>query len=169
MAKKVIRKTTSGVRTPFQVIDALFEIDKERSTWGIFDKAEKQFAKLSDKDKQRNFFVVNRRLAIKYPLQAFKLSQNGVNPIYAIDSWYMITLPIARKVKRIPKWIYLKLEKGKAQKKLSIKEEAKDYYIKLNQISEKDFEMALKFKPTEVRDYLKLIEKQLKIISKNQN
>ena len=37
---------------------------------------------LTDKDKQRNFFIVNRRLAINYPLQAFKMATNGVNPIY---------------------------------------------------------------------------------------
>ena len=167
MAKKKKKMTTSSVKNPFQVIDALFEMDKTKNRWGTYDKTKKQYKTITDKDKQRNFFVINRRLAIRYPLQAFKLSLSGVNPIYAVDSWYMITSKIAEKIKKMPSWLWLKTVKSKKEKSLKISQIAKDFYIKLNQISEKDFETALKYEPDKMMDYLRIIEKQLKILEKN--
>ena len=155
-------KTTSGVKTPFEVIDALYEMISISFTNKKFDKTESQFKTITDKDKQRNFFMVNRRLAINYPLQAFKLSQININPIFAINCWYMITLREARKNKTYPKWLWLKTEKEKKQTIIKYSNEAKDYYIKLNMISETDFDLAIKYKPKEMKEYLDKIDKQIK-------
>lgn len=158
MAKEVIKN-------PFEVIDAMFEIAPVGS-YGVYDKTHSQYEKVTDKEKQRNFFIINRRLAIKFPIQALKLSFNGINPIYAIDSWYQITSKIASKEMKKPKWLWLKINKEKEEKKFKISEEVKEFYINDNQISDKEFYTALKFNQSEMLTELKKIEKHLELIKK---
>lgn len=161
-----MKKESTSIKNPFQVIDALFEIDSSKGRFGEYDPNHAQFKKITDKEKQRNFFIINRRLAIKYPIQAFKLSFNGINPIHAINSWYSITKKLAVKYKRKPQWLWLKLSKIKKENAFKITERAKEFYIKENQITERDFYLALKFSPTELQDYLKQIENYLKTLEK---
>jgi hypothetical protein len=58
---------------------------------------ESEFAKITDKEKKDSFFIINRRLAIGFPSQAFKMSKNKINLIYAIDSWFLITKRFKKK------------------------------------------------------------------------
>ena len=144
-------KSTSEVKTPFQVLDIMFS-------------TQEQFDKLTKKDKERNFFIINRRIAINFPLQAFKLALNGINQEYAVDCLYMIT-------KRYngckPAWMYLKTAKEKEKVKLKFSDEAKNFYLKMNEIDEKVFQKAIEFEPKKMQEILTKIDKQIKILSGN--
>jgi hypothetical protein len=156
-----------SLKNPFQVIDALFEIDPTKGRYGEYDHTHSQYKKVSDKEKQRNFFIVNRRLAIKYPVQACRLSFNGINPMYAVDCWYAITKKLAVAHKRKPQWLWLKLAKAKKEKELKITNRAKEFYMDANGISEKEFNLALKYEPIKMQDYLKQVENYLKQLEKS--
>ena len=144
-------KGTSEVKTFFQVLDAMFS-------------TENAYNSLTKKDKERNFYMVNRRMAINFPLQAFKLSMMETNPEYAVDCLRMIS---SRYGGKKPGWLYLKTEKEKNIKTTKIKysEEAKDFYIKMNEIDDKTFKKAVDFEPKKMQDILSKIDKQIKILS----
>lgn len=147
----------------FEIIDAMYEVCSDSgSTYTKYDTSMSQFLKIDDKSKKDNFFIINRRMAIKYPIQAAKLATYGVNPIYGVDSWYLITSRHKKNSK--PPWHFTKIEKS-ATKKISINESVKEYYKKLNNITERQFQEALKFEPAKMARYLKDLQKYLKTLS----
>ncbi len=138
---------TSEVRNYIQILDCMFKDKREYNT-------------VTRKEKDRNFFMINRRMSIKYPVQAFKLAFNNINKEYAIDCWYMITKRF-NGVK--PGWMYTKTEKEKIQK-IKYSDLAKNFYMKTNEIDEKTFQKALEFEPKKMQDILIKLDKQLKLI-----
>lgn len=144
-------KQTSEIKTFFNVLDIMFSNSDE-------------YDNLSKKDKDRNFFMINRRMAIKFPVQACRLSVLGINPEYALDSLRMITLQYKGKK---PSWLYLKTAKEKEEKQVKLKysDEAKDFYIKINEIDDKTFNRALETDPRKMQEILTKIDKQIKILS----
>lgn len=43
---------------------------------------------ISDDDKEKYFFIINRYLSKDFPEQALKLNTKGVDPVSAMDVWY---------------------------------------------------------------------------------
>ena len=141
----------SAVKNPIEVLNALFDLSG------------RAYAKLTDKDKKRNFFIVNRRLAIGLPNIAFGLATMNVNEIYAMDFWHRF---IRSQKMRKPSWMYLKLAKKQSITKIKFSNDAKEYYMKVNDIGPREFDEALKFCPDEMKKILQAIDKQLKLIKK---
>ena len=149
-----IMKQKSDVKSPFDVLDIMFSGN------------ESLYKTVTKKDKERNFFIINRRLSIGYPIQAFKLSAIGIDSESAIDCWWQIT---KKWNGRKPRWYFLKTDKEKKElKSVEIKytDRAKEYYINSNNITVKDFELAIKFEPLKMKKFLDRIETHLKQISK---
>lgn len=113
---------------------------------------------------KQNLFMINRRLAIKYPLQAQIFNNKNVNPCDVIKFWndYLFNGRFP------PKWIYTPgATKSQAKKdmKNSISRSLKKSYSNYYHIPLKDIEDAIYFFPEdsikEFKDFENLL-KQLK-------
>jgi hypothetical protein len=134
------------IKSPFEILNL------------FFSKTD-NYKNVSNKDKKKHFFIINRRLSIGFPLISVNLSKMGINEIFALDVWYSY---IRKKLKYKPQWMYLKTSKKTSTKKVKYSKEAKEYYMKINEIGEKEFNYALKYNPKELTSFLKKIDNYLK-------
>ena len=108
-------------------------------------------------DKAKNSFMVNRFMGIKFPLQANLFNVLKTDPVGAAESWRMV----ASKFNRVPGWIYTRVRKTKKEKRWEPKQEAVDFYLKVNEIGKREYEEAFKFYPAQMKATLMQIEKQI--------
>ena len=126
----------------------------------VFSKDEKAWKDLNDTDKSRNFFMLNRFMSIKYPVQVNALSLLRINPVAASNYWHKTMSTVHSST---PTWIYAKTKKkGEAEKKMEL---PSDEYIKWhcykNEISKKEFIEEITFFPDNITE-MKKLEKILK-------
>jgi hypothetical protein len=97
-------------------------------------------------------------MAINFPEQAQLLNRNGINGIGVIDTWQFVT----SRFKKVPGWIYTKTKKTKAQEQKEFKysEELVSLYLKINEISRKDFDILTKLYPEKMQDYFTQMKRQ---------
>lgn len=103
----------------------------------------------SNETLKQNFFMINRRMAIQYPLQAQTFNNMKVNPVDVIKFWssylYNGTFP--------PRWVYtagaVKSKEKKEQNKTSISLAMRKAYCDRYNISMKDLDTAMKMFPDE--------------------
>ena len=99
-----------------------------------------KYKEVSNRNKRRHHFMINRFFSIKYPVNANLFNFNGINGISVIDSWQMV----ANRFKSVPGWIYTRT---KAKKKVAIKkseyipkEETIKVFIRNNEIGMREFQ-----------------------------
>lgn len=111
----------------------------------------KKYREVKNSDKAKNQFMINRFMAINFPEQAQLLNRNGINGIGVIDTWQFVT----SRFKKVPGWIYTKTKKTKAQEQKEFKysEELVSLYLRINEISRKDFDILTKMYPEKMQDY----------------
>lgn len=110
-------------------------------------------------DKRKNFFMINRRLAIGHPLQANALNGLRINQEAAIDVWqkYMST-----KYSKSPGWMYIsgvKKAKEAKEKKINVSSATIQEYAKLHDYDIKTVKDALLLFPEEMSKELQTFEK----------
>lgn len=129
----------------------------------VFFNNKDAFSKLTPAQKAKHHFMLNRFMAIKYPLQANRLNLNGIDGSAVADSWQLV----ARQYKRVPGWIYTKT-KGTSKNKATLKfdKEMVSFYLSLHKMSEKDFEQLKLMFPDELKSELKGLERQIKTSAK---
>ena len=116
-----------------------------------------QWEKLKGYDKSKNSFMTNRFMSIKFPIQANMFNALKIDPVGQAESWRMV----ASKFNRVPGFIYTKT---KASKKVKIWEpnpKALELYLKINEIGERDFKEAMKHYPSELKNAITILEKQM--------
>lgn len=127
----------------------------------IFSKDEKSWKNLSNTDKSRNFFMLNRFMSIKYPIQANLLSHYKINPVSVSEYWHksMSSLHSGS-----PKWIYTKtIKKKDLETKQNLPSiEMIRWYCEKNEISRKDFDQKVKFFGESFLSEIRAMEKVLK-------
>lgn len=127
----------------------------------VFSKNQTEWKKIKDTDKARNFFMLNRFMSIKYPVQASILSHYKINAVSVSDYWHrtMNTL-----YSSTPGWIYAKTKKkADVEKKLDLpSNEMIKWYCEKNEITRKDFDQNVKFFGEKFVSELKSLEKILK-------
>lgn len=129
----------------------------------MFTSSDDDFDKISNDVKTRHYFMVNRFMSIKYPLQAAMFTQMYTSPSAVIDSWRAL----AKQFNRVPGWIYTKTKSAIKQKaKYKANEEALNMYIKINEIGSRDYESAINLFEVDVVKTLKSLEKMIKTIDK---
>jgi hypothetical protein len=158
MAKKIkekkIKEKTKKVKSSGSYDGTLFGFVK------IFFTDPQTYSGLKQYDKAKNRFMINRFMSINYPVMANKLNKNGTSAANVVDSWYII----AQRYTRVPMWIYTKLNKQTKVNNVSYDPDPAALQIYLNkyQISNRDFKLALKFKPEPIMKEIEYIEKQIK-------
>ena len=133
----------------FDIINAIFNSQTE-------------YEKVTKTEKRKSFFMINRRFAIQFPLQANILQLNNITQEYVIDFWQWF---MRQKYKSTPHWIYTKGVKKTQQikeKKDPISKDTILAYSKYMKIEERSIKEALEFFPEEMIKELKMFEKIIK-------
>lgn len=131
----------------FDYINKLFSTDE-------------QWDKVNSYDKKKNHFMLQRFMAIKYPMQSNLMNILKINPVGVSSAWRLI----GKKFNRVPGFIYTKVNRKKKEKKnnWTPDEAAVDYFMKINEIGRREFDLALKFKFEETKKAINNISKGLK-------
>ena len=112
-------------------------------------------------DKRKNFFMVQRRMAIQHPMQANALNGLKINQEEAMDVWYKF---LRKKYNKTPFWMFTKgLKKAKEakEKKINIPTQIVESYAKRNKMDLKSVWEALNMFPEEMQKELKEFEKTM--------
>lgn len=129
----------------------------------VFSRNEKAWEDLKNTDKSRNFFMLNRFMSIKYPVQAFFLSHYKIDPTAVSDYWHRTMSNLHGST---PKWIYAKTVKRKDKEKNDKlpSQEMIRWYCEKNEFSRKEFDQLVNFHGAsfvkEVMDLEKILKKQ---------
>jgi len=116
-----------------------------------------QWDKVSGYDKSRNSFMTNRFMSIKFPVQANMFNALKIDPVGQAEAWRMVS----SKFNRVPGFIYTKTKASKKVKKWDPNPQALEQYLKINEIGNRDFGEAMKHNPTEIKNAISILEKQM--------
>ena len=123
----------------------------------------KIYSTISNRNKKRHQFMINRFFAIKYPVNGYLFNINGINGTAVIDSWSMV----ASRFRSVPGWIYTKTKKAK---KISNKKNEyipKDTTISLfmekNEIGKREFVELEQFAKIELYETLEKLEESMEM------
>lgn len=101
-------------------------------------------------DKKKNFFMINRRMAIQHPMQAQALNGLRIDPVSAVDIWYKF---LRKQYNKTPFWMYTKgIKKSKEEKEKKINIPSADIL---------EFSKAFGYDPISVRDALDMFPKEM--------
>lgn len=140
---------------------------KNLTLWDLFkiiftDK--ERLSKVSDITLKRNYFMVNRTFAIKFPLQAAYFSLTGINEAEVVREWQNFIIQ-KNMFGRVPQWVYTKGSKKSSEKKESKKEFPNSLLIEYSlhyRIGMKDIKDALEFYHDDMVKELKRFETLMK-------
>ena len=102
-----------------------------------------EFKKVKMHERAKHFFMINRFMAIKHPVQAGYFNHLKINPGQVVTFWQE---NLSKMYNRTPNWMYVKTAKAKeAKKKASqpISDEVIRLYCEHHKISRRDIEEAL--------------------------
>lgn len=122
----------------------------------------KAYKKVTSGDKKKHFFMINRRMAIKYPLQADVLQHLKVDEISVVDFWQNFLTKIYKK--KTPYWMFtkgIKKTKELKEKKTNIKENTIKNYAIRHGYDIKAVREALEFFPKEMKKLLIIFENSI--------
>jgi hypothetical protein len=123
----------------------------------------KIYSTISNRNKKRHQFMINRFFAIKYPTNANLFNVNGINGTAVIDSWHMV----ASRFRSVPGWIYTKTKKAKKIAKKKNEYIPKDSTISLfmlnNEIGKREFGELEQFAKIELYETLKKLEDSMEM------
>lgn len=127
----------------------------------IFTGTEKDWKEVKSTDKNRNLFMTNRFLAIKYPLQVSLLSHFRINSSAVADYWHST---LTKLYKSQPSWIFAKTKKKSVEdKKKNLPcESMVRWYCFKHEMSRREYEDSIKFFGDEFLNEIRDLEKILK-------
>lgn len=127
----------------------------------LFTPDEKKWATVNSQDKARNFFMQNRFLSIKYPVQVAVLSAMKVDATAVADYWHSL---LSKNHGRVPGWIYTKaIKKAAMDKKKGLPSPAMiKWYCQKFEMGRKVFDEHVEFFEEEFLDEVRDLEKVLR-------
>jgi hypothetical protein len=127
----------------------------------VFSKNEKAWKELNDVDKSRNFFMLNRFMSIRYPMQALALSPLRVHMPSVSNYWHRTMTQLHGGP--VPKWIYAKTLKKNTDPKVKMPTDKMiRWYCEKNEMSESDFNRHVEFFGNDFLKEILQLEKVLK-------
>jgi len=121
-----------------------------------------KYKTISKGEKQKNYFILNRRFAIQFPMETNALQHLKINQSAVIDFWQTF---LRKKYTFVPGWMYTKGVKKTQdikEKKLTVSNELIREYCKYFKIDSKSVRDALEFFEKEMVTELKQFEIMLK-------
>jgi hypothetical protein len=118
-------------------------------------KNKDNYKKLSDEDKERCFFMVNRKLARGFPTHAQFFNDKSIDKANATDIWYHFF--IKKGAKGIPSW-YWPPKKEAKEKSIATKADI-EFLMNLYDIKENDVQFLIQYHKEDVIEELKKYHK----------
>jgi hypothetical protein len=125
----------------------------------IFFGENAEYYKLKKYDKGKFRFMINRFMAINFPIQAESLNLNGTDSGHVVEAWHLV----AKNFKRTPGWMYTKVRKAppKPEDGFIPSDETVKFYINKFKLSYKDYQTCVKFNKKELYAELESVEKEM--------
>ena len=115
----------------------------------------KKWEEVNNQDKARGFFMINRIMAISFPLQANALNHTKIDTVAAVNYWRSTIL---LKYKSTPGWFFTSSIKKDKIKEYNPPDEV-SYFIKNKyEISEREIAELSKYYPKEFKKYCDTIK-----------
>jgi hypothetical protein len=135
----------------------LFDIIKS-----FYGKNRKKWNTVTKNEKNKNFFMINRIMAIGFPELANQFNKLRINPYTVVDWW---SERMNASFSRTPEWIYTKTsKKSKESKSDKLKtEEAEELIRNSYSVSKRDLQTLKSFYPDKYKSWIKDINDQLGI------
>lgn len=115
----------------------------------------KGWDKIKDREKSRNFFMINRIMSIQYPIQASAFNHIKIQPDRTIDWWRD---SICKIYKNSPKWIFTQTIKGGKKEVEKIDEEVLQFIKEKYNISSREIKEIQDFYPEKFKKWIKEIK-----------
>lgn len=120
------------------------------------------YADATKGDKRKNFFMIQRRMAINFPVQAHLLQHIRINMESAVDWWQRF---LRKQYQKTPYWMFqqgVKKHQEKEEKKIKITAETISEYCRFYQKDPKQIKDAIKFYPEEMQKEMNEFQKMMK-------
>ena len=120
---------------------------------------EEEWKKVTNAEKSRNLFMINRILSIKYPLQAQAFNLTKIDPIQTVNWWKEM---IGKNYTKPPGFIYTPT--GKKEKKIlkkPIPPEVYEFLRERFEVCNRDLDYLLEFYPLEFQKYCQSIKEMI--------
>jgi hypothetical protein len=106
----------------------------------LFSTSDK-YEKLTKYERGKNRFLVQRFMAINFPVAANMLNWNGTDPTYVNDSFRLV----GKQFKMVPKWMYTRVRQStKNIVDFQPKETTLSFYLNKNESTLRDYNEVLK-------------------------
>jgi len=116
----------------------------------------KEWEKVGDREKSKNFFMINRLCAISYPLHANSFNHIKIQSEKAVDFWKVL---LSHQHKKTPQFIWTKTIKGEKNKKSKeYKEEIIEFIKEKYLISNREIGELQSFFPDDFDEFYSNIE-----------
>lgn len=106
---------------------------------------------VTDEQKEKFFFIINRQLSKKYPEKSKLLNDKLINKVSAMDTWYFFMLD-----KPYPKWFWSKSSVDK-QKSEWNESDLKSLIFE-SDISKEDLQILINYYPDIVKEEIKYLK-----------
>lgn len=129
------------------------------------------YEEISNIDKRRNFFIINRMISRTLPQVCLSLSHFKSNSDIGVDYWHNAFKELSKSsngrnvLALIRKNMWIKMTIDKKATVIYDKDLAEEY-MKLANITKSDFDTLIRFYKTETIDYLKEVENMMKTNNK---
>lgn len=131
-----------------ELIDVFNALIKNRDKW----------VSITDEEKSKNFFIINRNLSKIYPDKAQLLNQKNIDKVMAMDTWYYFMMN-----EPYPKDFWSKSEKVTSE----LSEKEFKMLLKHLSIKREDIEYLIRNYPDFLKEELEYLKKREKEKSKN--
>jgi hypothetical protein len=131
----------------------LFEFTK------IIFESPGEYQEITPGEKRKWFFLLQRRFAIQFPMQANALQHLKINQAGVVDFWQHF---MRKQYQKTPGWMYtkgIKKSKEEKEKKIKVSETLINQYAAKMEIDKKSIYDALEFYPEQIQKELKDFEK----------
>ena len=118
------------------------------------------WSKVTNNEKSRNFFMINRIMSIKFPVWANQFNKTKINPIPVVNWWYNT---LSQNYTRTPDWIYTKTLKKEKALKEAVYEDAEKFVRERMAISKRELSELKQFYPEKYNKWIKSIDQQIKV------
>jgi hypothetical protein len=107
-----------------------------------------EYKKLNDEDKEKFFFIMNRKFARRYPKQSQFLNEKSIDKASALDIWYNFFTK--HNITSIPDWYWFKLS-GIGEKRI-LKKEEEEFFLEFYELKKHDLVFLMRYFPTELEE-----------------
>jgi hypothetical protein len=122
----------------------------------------KKYSTIKNSDKSKNFFMVNRFFAIKFPSTANSLNRVGINSWAIVDLWQTV----ASRFTKVPGWIFTKTKKTASDKLWKPNMEVAEIWMRRNEVGLRELNEMIRLHPEEMKKIFASLEKQIQVYDK---